>query len=550
MKKILCMLLALAMCLPVAACGGSGDGGENGNGGGDTSAGDATKIVIYTGGSSEYTVVKGSDEDRVIAAVEQKYYEDTGVLLDFDVNYLGSSMTSSLAGAIAGGQQIDIAISHAKGGNGIDDYVIENDLYYDLADLIAEYGSFITQKTGSAMSNVTTTEGDVIGFPSVINPYKYGILVRKDYMEQAGYTDDPTEVASGKILVDNLEDFTDMCVAIKQITGFNYSITGAIWDLEKALVTGAYSDGGYFNYVAVKDAAGNITSVLPGFALEEYGDILALEYQWAAEDGIISRDANAMSLSLAEQEFISGNTGVFLTDPSIDHLISVARRTRSYAEANGKTAEFTVLPPLTATRESTRKGYIRNSEATFIASVLSTSRNAEAIVRFVNWMYMDEENYRLCKYGIEGEHYIDNGDGTYSYPEGKDEYYTAPPYSGILALVENQNVSYLEYDGYTEEEREWLAIARDENNYVDNDTVDYLMPTNQQMNSIYETAKNNYYTGVAVPAWNGRSDPRDIIASVEGQPTRFEQYLKNYLDAAQEYTSWVTNMYALLLARS
>lgn len=553
MKKFVCLLLLLAFCLPVAAC--TDNAGTGGNGGGGGEEGEATKIVIYTGGSSEYAVVKGSDEDRVIEAVEQAYYEDTGILLDFDVNYLGSTMLSSLAITVAGGTQVDIAVSHAKGGSGIDDFVIENEMYYDLADLIAEYGTYISQYSESAMSNVTTYEGNVIGFPSVMNPYKYGILVRKDYMEQAGYTDDPaktsevcSETGENYVLVDNLEDFTEMCKKIKEITGYSYAVTGAIWDLEKALVTGAYADGGYFNFVAQKDSSGNITAILPGFATEEYGDILALEYEWATE-GIISKDANNITLDMAEQEFIAGNTGVFMTDPSIDHLISVARRTEAYAETQGETAEFTVLPPLTATRESTRKGFIRNSEATFIASVLSTSRNAEAIVRFVNWMYMDEENYRLCKFGIEGEHYVDNGDGTYSYPEGKDEYFVEPPYSGVLALVENQNVCDLEYDGYTDEEREWLEIARDPDNYVDNDVVDYLMPSNEEMNAIAEREQNTFYMGAAIPAWNGSTDPRKEVTGSTGKMSNFELHRQDYLDGADAYIKWVTNMYALLTAR-
>lgn len=545
MKKLLALFLALGLCLPVAACGNPQSGGPDGG----TETGDSTKIVIYVGGSSEYTVVKGSDEDRVIEAVEQKYYEDTQVKLDFEVNYLGSSMMTSLPSALSGGTQIDIVISHAKGGNGIDDFVISNDAYYDLADLLSEYGSSILEKSSSAMSNVTTIEGNVIGFPSVIDPYKYGILVRKDYMEQAGYTDDPEKVSEGKILVDNLEDFTDMCIKMKEITKYSYSVTGAIWDLEKSLVTGAYADGGYFNFVAKKDASGNITSVLPGFALDEYAEILAQEYRWVAEDEIISKDANSLSLSLAEQEFISGKTGVFLTDPSINHLITVARKTKAYAEEQNKTAEFTVLPPLKATKTSTKKGYVRNSEATFIASVMYKSKNAEAIVKFVNWMYSNEENYRLCKYGIEGVHYIDNKDGTYSYPEGKDEYFTSQPYSGILALVENQNVCDLKYDGYTDEEKEWIAIAADKDNYVDNNVVDYLMPANEEMNNIYDTARNRIYIDLAIPAWNGRSDPLGILESVEGKPTRFQQYKNKYLEEATDYTSWVTNMYKILIQK-
>lgn len=66
-------------------------------------------------------------------------------------------------------------------------------------------------------------------------------------MEACGYTDDPELAATGEYeLVDNLETFGEMCLAINELTGNTHAVTGAAWDWEKAIVLGAYTDAGTF----------------------------------------------------------------------------------------------------------------------------------------------------------------------------------------------------------------------------------------------------------------------------------------------------------------
>ena len=499
----LCVMLALLPVTFLAACGEGAPPSPDPSDGSDRPEG--KKIVIYTGGSSEFSWVKGSDEDRIIDYIEDKYYEETGNSLDFEVAYLGESMRQKLTSELAGGTQVDIAVSHTRGGVGIDDFVRTNDLYYNLADLIETYApNLYNSIKGTPLNSMTTYSEEVVAIPSVINPYKFGILVRKDYMEQAGFTDDPEmtaetcpETGENYVLVDDLEAFEDMCLAMNEITGNSYAVSGAMWDAEKVLVLGPYTDSGYFT-TTIRDYTGQ-DGVYPGYTTEEYGDVLQKEYEWAVS-GVMSQEANATLLEQAESAFISGSTGVFVQDPTIQHLIQVARRTKT---ANPE-AEFTVLGPLTKDAESTKKGFMRNAEATFGAAILKTSERTVDILKFLNWVYKDADTYNLCRLGIEGEHWIDNGDGTYSYPEGKENYLTSPPYSGILTLVENQNVSNLVYDGYTEEELSWIELAATPEFYIENDLIDYILPRNEQY---AQQAQNNMYEAVVVKAWTGQADP-------------------------------------------
>ena len=451
-----------------------------------------TEIVIYAGGSSEYSWTKGKEEADVIRAVQDKYYEDTGRNLKFNISYLGQDMKTKIQSTIASGGTIDICISHTKGGDGIDDYVLKNNLYREITDDIYDYAPNLLEKIqGEPKNSLTNDEGKIIGIPSNIDGKNYGILVRKDWMEECGYTDKQEKVKDGLKLVDNLEVFEEMCLAMKSKYNLGHVITGAIWDMEKVLTVGPYGNAGYFKY-GFKD-----NKVVPGFCTDEYRKVIDLEYKWASQ-GIYSQEWQTILLEQGETNFIGSKTGVFVLDPSIEHLIKVARKCKSV----NSEAEFTVLGALSENASSTKKGFSKNSVASFAACILNTSNKTRQILQFVDWMYKNPDNYNLCKYGIEGTHWVNNGDGTYSFPEGKESYLTNAPYSGILSLVENQAVSNLTYKGYSEEEKSWISVARDPSNYFENELNTYMWPmTNSQVNIAYSNAIAPVY-GSCIEYWN------------------------------------------------
>lgn len=536
-KRILALLLAAAMTFSMVACGEETPNDPSKPGVSTRPAG--TKITIYTGGSSEFIWTKGSKEDEIVDYIEQKYFDATGVSLDFEVSFLGQDMKNKLTSAGAGGDSVDIAISHTRGGDGIDDYLVKNG-FYNISDDLYDYGANVQNAfsepldgaISSALDAVTTSDNKVIGIPSVISPYKFGILVRKDRMEAVGYTDDAGKAgtlcaATGKnyILVDNLEYFTDMCVAINEVDSDKrkYAVSGAIWDIEKALSLGAFGTAGTYTS-AVYDGDG-AKYILGGSAFPYYLDVLKLEYDWAVK-GVISVDADTILKDEAEQAFYAGTSSVFVLDPTVTHLIQVARN----CKAVNPEAEFTVLGALREKRDPSAckyfqknadgtdktdesgnkipmKGFMRNTQAVFCAGFLQTSRNTAAIMKFLNWVYKNEDNYLLCRLGRKGIDWVDNGDGTYSYPD--ESYVTDPPYSGILTLVENQNMSNMTYKGYTEDELKWLAIAADKSNYIENDVIDYMLPNNETLAAPVTTATNGLRGGASTPAWKGTKNPMD-----------------------------------------
>ncbi|MDY5440613.1 MAG: extracellular solute-binding protein [Candidatus Enteromonas sp.] len=530
-------LFALSALL-LAACGGGGSSSASSSASGllERPAGD--KIVIYTGGSSEFAWVKGSEEDRIITYIEDKYYEETGISLDFEISYLGEDMQTKLSSELAAGSQIDIVVSHTRGGVGLDDKLKGENSHYNLYDAIYELAPHLYDAVrGDPLDSMTTSTNDTVCIPSVISPYKFGILVRKDLMEQTGYTDDPAKVEEGYTLLDNLDDFEDMCLKMNAITGNSYAVTGAAWDLEKVLTLGAYADAGYFTSALVEED--NKELVRKGGCTSAYKEVLSREYQWAMK-GVISKEANSIMLMDGESNFIAGKTGVFVLDPTIQHLIKVSRM----AKAQNPEAEFTVLGPLAAHKGDTKKGFMRNPSATFGAAITKKSTRVNQIMGFLNWVYQSADNYNLCRYGIPDVHWVDNGDGTYSFPEGKEYYATSPAYSGIMTLVENQRMSNLRYRGYTEEEIRWIdEVAGNEKNYIQNDVMDYLFTMTDEYNLKQAQATEKLYA-MAVDAWTGKADPLGLSAN--GVDCTFDAVAKEYREKVNEVDKHITEQYFLM----
>ena len=70
----LCIALMIAVCLCFTACGGGGGGGEDG---------DARTLTIYRARSTG--MVDGTEDVAVKKAIEDKFYQDTGIKINLNV---------------------------------------------------------------------------------------------------------------------------------------------------------------------------------------------------------------------------------------------------------------------------------------------------------------------------------------------------------------------------------------------------------------------------------------------------------------------------------
>ena len=552
--KVTSLLLSMLAAFSCVACGsGNQSSSSSSSSSGGGGSGEAVEITIYAGGSSEYQWKKGAAEEEVYKYIEDLYYEEMGIRLKFNVQFMPQNMKNTIVTQVTEGN-IDVVISHVGGGDGLDDWFLgqPTTLYRDLREDFLKYRGLGNMEnwtwtdgedlTIDALDRVKRLDGQMLGIPSVITPYKFGILVRKDWMEACGYTDDATDTT--RTLVNDYEDFEAMALAMKEEYNLNYAVSGAIFEVEKTGLLGAYGlDAGYYSMTKMQDENGNDIIDYGGQINPAYAEVLEVESRWV-QNGVLAKSPDAIKVTECEEQFIAQSTGIFLQNGTIEHLIEVARA----CKAQNPDAEFTVLSGLTKNETSTAKGNQRNAVGTFMASITANTPDYKELLTFLNWVYSNEENYNLCRYGQEGVHWIDNGDGTYSYPEGYT--YHNKPYSGILTLVENQAISNMQYKDFTDDEKSWIANVRKPENYIVNDTVDYLLYINDAdlMKTHFANRKAmfTYTQGIwdtTKKLWNMETGAVDTALLNE-----HADIVSAYRTDANEYSRAVYSLYASLKA--
>lgn len=544
MKKLLCTLLAVFMIFTISACDrGPKDPGTGGLSWEEAKE-NATEITVYVDASNLYgTYVKGNAEAYVKDTIEKKFYEDTGNAVNFKVNYESHNTFTTKFGAVMTTGQWDMAVSYL-GQAGLDEVVLKQEVAMDLSDLIDNYENITTAIAQDVMYATTTLTGEIVGLPSSVLSKNKAILIRKDYMTQVGYTEDKAEAdaSNGQLkLCQTIEDFTQMLREMKEkIPACTKPLIGNSYDIEFAITAGACGTPGYQYRSVNYNSDGSVKNVVPGWLSEGYDKVLAYEYLWQKE-GLWEKDNSVISREQRITDYSNGKGAVFCDDANILDLIDVARQVKSVDED----AEFTILNPLDAVDEQGKAiensgAFVEISKATDAMIINKRSKDAEIILEYFDWMYSSVDNYELCAYGVKGEHWVDAGEGLYSYPADKiDRFLTSPPYSGVFKFLNNDDFAYRMFDGYTTQEKEWIEQTRNARTIKNPTDCMLFYNMTSAVAGEYQTAENNFYLACPTKAWDGSADPA----------TTYPEWSQAYFDQTPNYIAWLTSQYKLYLAQ-
>lgn len=541
MKKLLCMLMACLLVAGFAACGGdknpTSSGGDNGV--------HTLNIVMSSG-----EISAKSDDNYVKSKIEEKFLKDRGIKISLNVEVYSESDFNTVMSNRMASNKWDAAVGYL-GQAGIDEIVISQNVCMEIGSLIETYPSLYAL-VKDELTATTTIDGSVYGVPSMELTNQYGVLVRADYMEQVGYTTEPghnddlgavTEPAGEKRkTLANIDDMTDMLRRMKkQISQIDYPLSGYPWDIESTLTVGPYSNAGYtFKSVEKRKDDGTAELVVPGQISDNYLKTLKLEYLWQKE-GLWEEEAYTGQKDAKISAFVNGRTGVYVVDPEIVNLINITRRVK----AADPDARFTVLEPLYGVEDgvqTAKRGYMGKQSANSCLVINRRSKESETVMEYLDWLASDKANYDLATYGVQGEHWVDAGEGKYTYPENKKEQYELrPPYSGMYGLLKWQKYSYRLYDNYTDEEYGWINTVRTAPVFTNVCSNMLFIEDDEDMMLNHQTAENDFFQDCLVKVWNGVLDPA----------TEFAKYQARYRETADTYISWLTRQYNLYVtARS
>lgn len=323
---------------------------------------------------------KPVDYDMVIAEVNKKMGKDIGV--NIEIEYIPwDAWDQKINMKLTTGEEFDllqIMQTHGK--------LIANNALTDITSLLDEYGTAYKEVVPQNVLDAAKVNGKLYVMPT----YWYeptaecSLLIRTDIRDKYGFSNpkDPYEALDQLETV--MQDWEGTYKPYIIIDGKNISPTGG----SRSIVLHPSYDTYPF---IVKDELAIIYEdmTMGGWIESEEFKKDAMFYHEAYTRGLISPDVLTIQPTQKAAHVSSGEWYLGFGGGSFD-------------TTNMPNAED-IFESITFAKEGTQ--LMRPMTIKDTIGVPYTSKHPEAAVKFINWLYTDQENYNLFLYGIEGEHY-------------------------------------------------------------------------------------------------------------------------------------------------
>ncbi len=386
MKRVLSVMITLALCLSMmTACGGSsGSTGQTAGGDKATDPKDMyTVTMVYIGNEQP-------DMPKVEAAMNELLAKEVGAQID--ITALGwGSYQQQLQLMLSGGEKLDIvpvlmnnANSYVSGGQVL-----------DMSELIDTYGTNIKASLGEEMAKISNVGGYVFGVPVEKEWYTDScLLMRKDIVDKYGF--DVSKITS-------LKDCEEIFATVKENEPSMKIIVGA-------KDTGLLGQIGHSDVLldgfGVLENGGQTTTVKNMFETETYLE-LARQVHEFYEKGYIDKDMPTSTD--ASQTIMKAGNAFCYASPYKPGVVEQDSLATGYE--------------LVAAKIQPCEPYCTNNGVSFVSwGIAQNSENPEMAMKVLDFMYGSSEFMNLFNWGIEGEHYVvkDEQKDIIGFPEGID----------------------------------------------------------------------------------------------------------------------------------
>ena len=408
-KKLLSALLAGVMVFSLVACGSSGGSADN--------AGAETETASESGAAADgnytqitYAFVTFNTVPDDTSAVEEEINKISREKIGVEVHLMPLSIADYSQQVSLAVQNGEIDIFHTLGDLGNS---ISSDMCYDITDMIDADAAETKALFEEEWLKTTMQDGRLYAIPT-LKPFALQpmLIYRKDIAEELNLDMSSVKTA---------EDLTDIFAKVKEA---HPEMT--------PLAPVSQGDSGLTRWIPSIDWLGDSfaspTGVLQGdnmtvtsyYDLPDFEKYATLVRDWYQNDYIM-KDA-ATTTSAAAELMSSGSYFAY----SASYSYPLEDTAASLSAPSGYEVGAIALGD----------AYLDTSSMNAVAQVIaSTSENPDAALKFLNLTYTDPAVINTMLYGIEGEDYVKNEDGTVSYPEGQDAAtvpYTAQLSCGVL----------------------------------------------------------------------------------------------------------------------
>jgi putative aldouronate transport system substrate-binding protein len=340
------------------------------------------KLVIFYPFAGTQTP-EGINETK--AKLEEGMKDSVNVTLDWII-IPREGFEEKLNTMLASGEQLDAGVGDM---DDLGSAASKPGLVMPLNELIDKYGKNLKQVVPEdAWNNVKNSKGEITGLPAYNRYYWQGAVIRKDWLDKLGLTVPKT--------LDELEKAME---AFKKMDSKVIPASGASWYMEPLIMSAV--NGGVspnFEWDSLNDAG---DKVILTFTNPKYKKFLELYNKWL-DNGWLNKDFLVTDDQQNDQLFSSGKIGILFTDPHS------ADRYEKILKQKDPNAKVTFLPVLDGPEGKAAFGL--NTGVDRVVWVNKNAPHPERVVQYFDWLLSNKDNYTLARYGIEGKHWVKDGD--------------------------------------------------------------------------------------------------------------------------------------------
>lgn len=380
-KKYYAMLLAVAMSAGTLASGEA------------VSADEITNIVFAT------PIVATVDMDRIEAKLNEITEPAIGVHVDIEGISL-ANYSNQVAMMQSGGEQVDV-----MGYFGNYSSLLANNQLMNISPYMEEHGQGIVEIVGENFLKSTSKQGNVYAVPTYNGKAAVmNLVIRKDLAEELELPlEQLTLAATFDEYCANLDLITEMFAKIKETHPEYMCVVPNSTSPNSLLIhTNGYMTDMLNDSYGVLMADDDYTNVVNYYESEQFRKYCEYAYAWN-QAGYVLEDATTT------QEV----PNTYLQNGRIAAYFIVGEE--------GQAEQITTATGIEVESVKFSDAFIATNSVNGLGfAVSATSKEPEAAVKFLNMMYTNADVINLLDWGIEGEDWVLNEDGTVGFPEGVD----------------------------------------------------------------------------------------------------------------------------------
>lgn len=399
MKKSLGILLSTSLVISLmAGCGGGGTSGETGAKDTGSSGTDTVGAEASNNGEYEHLTLvlslNGTEPaDKAMVAEEISKITREKIGAEVELKYIsGSAYADQMNLMISSEEDVDLVYTSASANNTT---MATNGAFYELNDLLEQYGSGIIEAVGKDVIEACAIDGKIYLIPTVKEMAQGAAIgARADIMEELGVKPED---------IHNIDDFEELLRKVKAAyPDMIPYLPGGNIESAIGLTVLNGKDRLVDSMGVITDLTGEDTTLKNIFASEEYKEFVTRMHRWY-EEGLIGADVltqvkEISSLNQAGRLFASAN----LQKPDQAKIMT---QNTGYEMC---VLTFDDVPCISDTNTLMATTY----------AIPYYAKNPQKSMEFLNLMYSDPDIANLLGLGVENVHYVLNEDGTASFADG------------------------------------------------------------------------------------------------------------------------------------